>query len=358
MAASAQQHTVPWVAPPPADPSSSRLYRFFEFVETGPRAYGTVTGGRIPGKINLNAVWTPEVFRALVAQQAGNNFSAGEVDTIFSTLLAQRSQGTSFNPATQALSVGKASPTDPTLATLAGLKQPDQPFWSLSTGYAAGGDALGGARGIANTLLRLAPSGAPNLTFDTPRAHPYQKKELLNKIFNSVTTRSNVFAVWLTVGFFEVVDDTARPVKLGAEIGKSENRQIRHRMFAIIDRTQLKVGGQSIPGPVTAGQRYNLNNLSFSDPRTGRTGAQSWQVQPGNLLVLEPDPNPVTGVNNEETVVVQQDPKGQLFFMPVRSHPLSGGTTVPLISRCNPGPWIKYDPRQDTDVVPYFAIID
>ena len=108
--------------------------------------------------------------------------------------------------------------------------------------------------GINNTLLRqfVGPDPRrrllqPQIPVDEndPSSHPYIQYELLNKIYNNVTNRSNVFAVWVTVGFFEVNDENTRPVRLGAELGSAEGRQVRHRMFAIVDRSSMF----SHPGP-------------------------------------------------------------------------------------------------------------
>jgi len=71
-------------------------------------------------------------------------------------------------------------------------------------------------------------------------------------------------------------------------------------------------------------------------------------LQAGSVLVLEPN------TDNEETVYLFNDPKNGLVFMPQRPHP----AVFPVTIRGNPGPWTRYDPRADTNVVPYFAVID
>jgi hypothetical protein len=204
-------------------------------------------------------------------------------------------------------------------------------------------------------------------------SHPYQRYELLTKIFNNLTTRSNVFAIWMTVGFFEVKDDTVLPVKLGAEIGRAENRNIRHRMFAIVDRTNMQIWptysnaanttptvktNVKIDLPVNNGVSATsvnigidanvLSTLSGNNSDTQR----AWAIQENSVLVFEPD------TDNEETVTVQKDQNGKLFAVFIQSHPANSI----VISRGNPGPWknhrLNYDPRQDTKVVPYFTLID
>jgi hypothetical protein len=112
-----------------------------------------------------------------------------------------------------------------------------RPFYGMASGFVAPGDTQHPTgTSIVNTLLRRDPVTTTRGLFETPNTvHPQRAQEILTKIANNLTTRSNVFAVWVTVGFFEV-DGAGR---IGAEIGRADGRHKRHRMFAIIDRTNF-----------------------------------------------------------------------------------------------------------------------
>src|SRR5262249_45836567 len=128
-----------------------------------------------------------------------------------------------------------------------GVGQNDRPFLPMTAGVIPSGDAQApNGRGISDTLLRSTTTGnnptQPRLLDATPffnARHEYEKSEMVTKVFDRFTVRSNVFAVWVTVGFFEVTNPATQPPTLGAEIGRSEGRHIRHRMFSIIDRSVL-----------------------------------------------------------------------------------------------------------------------
>lgn len=221
------EHRAPWTD------EECRLYRLFEFVETASRVAGFYEepnhGARVPGKVNLNTVWDPEILLALCDPQPANGFTREDVLAVFEQLVKDR---------TGVLDVKQARPTGQ-----------DRPFLGMAMGHAPQCQQYPRGQGINDTFLRAVENGgadAPRL-FQVPGAeHPYLQMELFTKIYNHLTTRSNVFAVWVTVGFFEVADETTRPVRLGAEIGRRENRHRRHRMFAVVDRSVIP------PNPVAS----------------------------------------------------------------------------------------------------------
>jgi hypothetical protein len=349
-----------------AGTQSHRLYRLFEFLECGDRAYGVDGWGRIPGRVNINTIWDTEILRALCDANTslGANMNDSVIDTIFNNMLQSRTP------------------------SLTSLSSTDRPFLPLSIGLnQAGGTQYpnNGTSVTQDTLLRLGTVAAggttpqlllfenpadANVTATMPYQHPYLQTQLLTKLYNNVTTRGNVFAVWLTIGFFEVTNAAATPPALGAEIGRSEGRHIRHRMFAIVDRTNLNVfsttltgvtwvsaapGGMTpTPKPTTIAISQTTGTQIFTvtfahtigtNPNTGA----SWSIGAGTTLVFEP------GTDNEETVVLQQGAMaGQLQATFYKSH----ATGVTVIQRGNPGPWTThYDPRLDPLVVPYYSII-
>jgi len=97
----------------------------------------------------------------------------------------------------------------------------------------------------------------------------YFRYENLHRLGNLVTTRSNVFAIWITVGYFEVEpnteDDSSQSdfgkikiddfhpdgFRLGQEVGMETGEVVRHRAFYIIDRT--------VPVAFQPGQNHNVD---------------------------------------------------------------------------------------------------
>jgi hypothetical protein len=365
--------------------NKARLYRIFEFLETGNRTLGTSRGGRVAGKININTIWDSETLGALCDPQTSNNFGpALDVNKLFDQVRASRAPGDNTTTFPR-----------PSVPVPAGMfSKQDRPFRGMATPYSAAdaNDYLApGGSGIDDTLLRL-DNARKSLLFGvsvpgTTTPNPFLTNELITKIFNNVTTRSNVFAVWLTAGFFEVVDDQARPVKLGAEIGRAENRHMRHRMFAIVDRTNIRravetpvflaakspadvppISGPSpYPNPNPPPQTITVDALS------GSYEGVPWTIQAGTTLLvdvgLDDQDNPVTATlpHQEVVTVTSVDPRNSSFTASFR-YPHRTGFLINLAGAApfpghpampgNPGPQPGYDYRRDAAVVRYVSIIE
>jgi hypothetical protein len=109
---------------------------------------------------------------------------------------------------------------------------------------------------FGSTTSDVAGSTDPLYTNNSRNsAFRYQNIERLS---NLVTTRSNVYAVWVTVGYFEALPnpggiDAGHPdgYQIGAEMGSDTGDVKRHRAFYIFDR--------SIPVGFERGMNHNID---------------------------------------------------------------------------------------------------
>jgi hypothetical protein len=351
------QHYAPWNDP------TTLLYRSLDVLGTPNNMLGSIRGGRWHGNININTLNDLEVAMALCDPQGTQPYSAfsqADVQNILTKIIVSRTGNPAANYAP------------------AGLPMPNgegKPFQSFAAGN------------ILDTVFRPDPTnpGQPLFAVGAGTNHPYQRAALLQKIFNNITTTSNVFAVWWTVGYFEVVDESVRPARLGAEIGRSENRHIRHRFFAIVDRSGLQLFNTSstsgvavwnVTQPYVVGNvvSYNGTNYTCAIPNTGIAPSVAGYWAPGALTTMSaaaPVPASTSaglpivlqqgmlleidsGANAEVVTVTGVLPGNQFTANFTFSH----APGVPIVCRGNPGPWItNYNPRKDTSVVLHMTVI-
>ena len=100
--------------------------------------------------------------------------------------------------------------------------------------------------------VNTTPGTAP--PWANPARSSRSRFETLRRTGGITTTRSSVFAVWITVGQFEVDEQGELVMQNGAaiEIGALEGREERARGFYMIDR--------SIPVGVEPGRNHNVEN--------------------------------------------------------------------------------------------------
>jgi hypothetical protein len=99
-------------------------------------------------------------------------------------------------------------------------------------------DATTAAAPVNATMMRADPAGQLPLIRDT---HAYADKNAftdkhpVSRLSNLTTGRSNVFAVYITLGFFEYDPTTG---DLGQEAGADRGETKRYKAFYVIDRSK------------------------------------------------------------------------------------------------------------------------
>jgi len=129
-------------------------------------------------------------------------------------------------------------------------------FWA---GVPSGGSLPNPYLGANSVAASLGPPAvSPQIDY---KQHPYFRTEMLQKAMNLTTVRTHQFAVWITVGFFEVKREgdllmlqqpSVSPVLafdlLGPELGATTGQTTRYRGFFIVDRLKLYGFDDKTPG--------------------------------------------------------------------------------------------------------------
>ncbi|MBU4397819.1 MAG: hypothetical protein KKE86_00650 [Planctomycetes bacterium] len=274
----------------PSGPTTSpdeELHRVFEYLGVPSRFVGTETQAnptaansaghnfrppfngisayREPGRINLNTIYSPSVF---------NGLKNGSLPNVTWRNFVGSRRG--YPAAVGSMVLGP----DNTFAYPTEFGKPFRSFGgaAMVPTLDPAHDVLKYDREIDATLLRADSSGTSPLfqynssnAVDNTDRNPYFRYQGIQRLGNLVTTRSNVYAVWITVGYFEVSPAIRKAgmtplifqqvypdgYELGRELGMDTGEIERHRAFYIFDR--------SIPVGFQRGQDLNVEKAILVD---------------------------------------------------------------------------------------------
>ncbi|MGQ9576006.1 MAG: hypothetical protein ACUVUC_11885 [Thermoguttaceae bacterium] len=206
--------------------------------------FNRIANYREPGRMNINTVFSRDVWTGLMNYYPGLT-AVGFFEKV-------------FGASRKGHAGDDLDPTYPTRFANPVRSYAGQMLTAVPTQYQAEAE-------VNATLLRRDPRQPDRPLFglqsvedctNTDR-NPFFRYQGLQRLGNLVTTRSNVYAIWITVGYFEVQPwpggiDAAHPdgYMLGQEVGSDTGEIRRHRAFYIFDR--------SIPVGFVHGQDLNV----------------------------------------------------------------------------------------------------
>jgi len=223
--------------------------------------FNTVSNHREPGRVNINTINSPQVWINVVGGQPGPTAPGPAFGDIRDSRQGYTGGAYAFDNTYPSIfgnpfrSTGGAD-----MVPIPGIR----PTAASGLAHKPINVTLFRATGVSPTLdstsdTPLLAKNPTSLKYDDYRRSAYFYFQPLNRLANKLTTHSNVYAVWVTVGYFEVSAnsggvDAGHPdgYQLGQELGSDTGEIERHRGFYIIDR--------SIPVGFQRGQDLNSND--------------------------------------------------------------------------------------------------
>ena len=196
--------------------------------------FDTISSYRYPGKINLNTVLDPAVWNGLM-----DFYALESTEPVLFPDWERSRDGSGV--------LDFANPLRPAKANNLVAESSGAVVDPVECGLFRRGSGGSGA----DPLLDYDPEERVAST-DTDRA-AYFKYDMRQRLGNLVTTRSSVFAVWITIGYFEVeADGSLRNASSnGVEWGRNTGESVRNRGFFLVDR--------SIPVAFEPGKNHNVD---------------------------------------------------------------------------------------------------
>ncbi|MCU0963096.1 MAG: hypothetical protein MUF48_23640, partial [Pirellulaceae bacterium] len=207
--------------------------------------FNRISNYRDPGRINLNTIYDEGIWAGLLAGHPGPTWErfissrrGYDNDTTPDDDIFQPNDSFPSFFANPFRPVGAGRLVPPPLSGPNRLDRLEVET-TLLRSNAVGYDANPSVPWLANNS---------NEPYNSTDRNPYFQYQGIDRLGNLVTTRSNVYAVWITVGFFEVEPSPdantphgllAHPdgFRLGKELGSDAGTAKRHRAFYLIDRT-------------------------------------------------------------------------------------------------------------------------
>ena len=184
--------------------------------------FNKVSKFRDPGRVNVNTIYSDIVWNGIRGDHPGPYYTEledsrrGYIASGSNSLLSLNDDNPTFfaNPVRSFGSANKVP--------LRILRKPEASVSLMRPNQA---NALG-----SKPLLH---NNSPPEEYTDIERNSYFRYQTLQRTENLVTNRSNVFAIWITVGYFEVDENN----RLGLELGTDSGQVKRHRAFYMVDRT-------------------------------------------------------------------------------------------------------------------------